>query len=100
MEKNKVINYTADQTAALVSGYQAGQSVEALALQVGKGIRSVIAKLVKENVYVAKAKAHADHVTKAQLISTIAAKTGASEEALESLEKANKDALVLLANAL
>lgn len=98
----KVVNYTAEQTAALISGYQAGESVESLAFQVGKGVRSVIAKLVKEKVYVTKTKiaAAADRVTKAVLISQIAAKVGDSEEALESLEKATKPALELLAAAL
>lgn len=102
MEKTlKAPNYTAEQTAALVTGYQAGESVEALALQVGKGIRSVVAKLVKEKVYVAKTKVAAtERVTKAMLISEIAVKVGASEEALESLEKATKEALVILSAAL
>lgn len=102
MEKTlKAPNYTAEQTAVLVTGYQAGETVEALALQVGKGVRSVIAKLAKEKVYVAAAKTAAtDRVTKAVLISQIAAKVGSTDEALESLEKATKEALTLLVNAL
>lgn len=102
MEKTlKAPNYTPEQTATIVAGYQAGETVEALALKIGKGVRSVVAKLTKEKVYVAKTKvAAADRVTKAVLISQIAAKVGSTDEALESLEKATKDALQLLADSL
>lgn len=93
-------NYTPEQTAQLVSGYQAGETVEALASQLGKSTRSIVAKLSREGVYVAKTKATGARVTKAQLVSQIAAKVGAHEEVLESLEKANLEALELLVSRL
>ena len=100
-EKVVVSNYSPEQTAQAVESYQAGQTVEAIALALGKSARSVVAKLSREGVYVAKTKAKgATRVTKAQLVAQIAAKTGASEEALESLEKATHEALELVAQAL
>jgi transposase-like protein len=93
-------NYTPEQTQALVAGYQAGETVEALATQLGKTTRSVVAKLSREGVYRAKTKTAGARVTKAQLVAVIALKVGASEEVLESLEKATHEALELLANRL
>ena len=49
--KVPTINYTEEQTARLVSAYQEGASVEELAAEMGKSIRSVIAKLSREGVY-------------------------------------------------
>lgn len=101
MASEKIVSYTPEQTVALVEGYKAGTPVEALAMTVGKSVRSVIAKLSREGVYTAKAKTSgATRVTKAMLVAVIAAKVGASEEALESLEKATHEALELVANAL
>jgi hypothetical protein len=93
-------NYTAEQTQALVAGYQSGATVEQLATQLGKSVRSVVAKLSREGVYQAKTKAAGARVTKAQLVALIALKVGAHEEVLESLEKANLEALELLASRL
>jgi len=90
-------NYTAEQTAELLQGYSQGLAVETLALQLGKSTRSIVAKLSREGVYKAKTKATGTRVTKAQLVSLIAYKVGASEEVLESLEKATHEALELLA---
>ncbi len=50
-------NYTPEQTTQLVAGYQAGETVEQLAEALGKTVRSVVAKLSREGVYVAKTKA-------------------------------------------
>jgi hypothetical protein len=90
-------NYTPEQTAQLVAGYQAGETVEALATRLGKTTRSVVAKLSREGVYKAKTKTAGARVTKAQLVSLIAYKVGAHEEVLESLEKATHEALEILA---
>ncbi len=90
---NKVENYSVEMVATLVEGYKAGTSVEDLAVAVGKSVRSVVAKLSREGVYVAKGKA----VTKADLVAKIAEKFGVDAEALASLEKATKEALVILA---
>ena len=91
--------YTAEQAAQMVADYKVGISVEAIAATVGKSVRSVIAKLSREGVYVAKGKANGSAVVrKAQMIEAIAARLGVPAEKLESLEKATKEALELLVN--
>ncbi len=91
----KVVTYTQAQTEQIVAGYQAGESVEALALSVGKSVRSVIAKLAREGVYTAKGKAPGvARVTKAVMVAAIAAVVG--ETAMSSLEKASQEDLSAL----
>jgi hypothetical protein len=55
-EAAKRVNYTEEQTADLIQRYQAGESVESLAESIGKAVRSVRAKLVREGVYIAAEK--------------------------------------------
>jgi len=50
------VNYTPEMTAAIVDQYQNGVSVDEIATDIGKSVRSVRSKLVREGVYVAKAK--------------------------------------------
>ena len=90
----KVTNYTPEQTAQAVSSYQAGVAVEQIALTLGKSVRSVVAKLSREGVYVAKTKAAgASRVTKADLVGAIAGKAGVPVAVVASLEKATAEAL-------
>ena len=90
-------NYTPEQTQQLVAGYQAGETVEALASQLGKTVRSVVAKLSREGVYVAKTATKGQaRVKKADLVDQLAAKCGVAPEVFESLEKANHDVLEAL----
>lgn len=90
-------NYTEAQTLELVTRYQAGETVEALAQAVGKSVRSVVAKLSREGVYVAKTKAKAGtRVTKAALTQMLEAKLGMEPGSLESLQKASHEALEAL----
>lgn len=98
----KIVNYTAEVTAEVVERYTAGEAVESIAVAVGKSVRSVVAKLSREGVYKAKAeKAKAEKaVTKANLIEAIAKEVGVASEKLESLEKATKEALAIVAGAL
>jgi hypothetical protein len=97
----KVANYSPEQVAQIVSGYQAGTSVEDLAKLVGKGVRSVIAKLSKEGVYVSKAKeAGKREMLKAEMVGEIAKLIGSTDEQLESLEKATGPALMAVLRAL
>lgn len=98
----KIVNYTAEVTAEVVERYTAGEAVESIAASVGKSVRSIVAKLSREGVYKAKAeKAKAEKgVTKASLIEAIAKEVGVASEKLESLEKATKEALVIIAEAL
>lgn len=99
MASEKTVNYTAEQTAELVQHYLTGTSVDKLAEMLGKSVASVTAKLVREGVYVAKSKAKAEggRTTKGTLIKELAGMlNGVTYEQLETLEKASRDALVLL----
>ena len=51
------VNYTPELTATIIDQYQAGVSVDEIATDIGKSIRSVRSKLVREGVYVATPKA-------------------------------------------
>lgn len=97
------VNYTDEQTTELVQAYQAGEAVEALAERFQKSVRSIVAKLSREGVYqkktyttkngekVVKKDAHAD---------AIGAILGLPENDIESLTKANKNALRVIFEAL
>lgn len=94
-ETKTVVNYTPEQTAQAVADYQAGVSVEAIAQAIGKTARSVIAKLSKEGVYVAKGKtAGKRDMLKSEMVSEIAKLVGKTDEQVESLEKATGPALM------
>ena len=93
----KAVNYTAEQTTAMVADYAAGTTVELIAQNLGKSVRSVVAKLSREGVYIAKAKESAEHkATKEDLVAKIAAIVGVPPNELESLNKATKGALETL----
>ena len=90
-------NYTDAQTVEVVTRYQAGEAVEAIAESVGKTVRSVVAKLSREGVYVAKTKTKgAARVKKADLVDKLAVTCGVAPEVFESLEKANHEVLEAL----
>ena len=100
MTATKTPNYTAEQTADIVQSYQAGEAVESIATRLQKSTRSIVAKLAREGVYQAKTKAKGEHAPrKAELIADIAHAIGTSEELIESLEKATREALELIAKA-
>ena len=95
-----VQNYTPEMTKTIVEAYQSGQTVEQIAAETGKSTRSIVAKLSREGVYQAKNKAkNTNLVRKADLITEIAFSIGTNEELIESLEKATKEALELIARA-
>lgn len=97
----KTPNYTPEQVQELVTKYQAGVQVEQIALELGKSVRSIVAKLSREGVYQPKARqAGGVRVTKAQLVEQIAQLCGRSSEVMESLEKANQDVLLALVERL
>lgn len=103
MAKEKVVNYTAEQAASMVSAYTAGETVEAIAEQMGKSVRSVIAKLSREKVYVAKTyktKKGEAVVKKDAHADAIGAILRMNENDIESLTKANKNALKMIFDAL
>jgi hypothetical protein len=102
----KTVNYTPEQTATMVAAYVAAPekaTVEALATTLGKTVRSIVAKLSKEGVYVAKAyvsKTGEKPVKKDAHADAIGAVLRLTEAETESLTKANKTALVKIFAAL
>lgn len=96
----KMVNYTDEQVVQAVNAYKSGQTVEQVAELVGKSVRSVVAKLSREGVYVAKTKAAgAARVTKQDLVNSVATALAVDAATLESLTKAQRVALEALANA-
>lgn len=101
--KAKVVNYTPEMTASMIADYKAGVSVEKIAEAVGRTTRSVIAKLSREKVYVAKTyatKTGEPVVKKDATADAIGAVLKLTEAEIESLTKANKTALVKIFAAL
>lgn len=94
----KTVNYTPEQTAVLVSRYvDEGVTVEALAQEFGKTVRSIVAKLSREGVYKKKeytSKTGERPVKKDETADKIGVLVGLSEGEVDSLTKANKGALL------
>ena len=97
---DKVANYTQDQVAKMVVDYKAGVAVDVIAAAVGKSVRSVVAKLSREGVYQAKTRDAAPRATKEDLVRIIAGRLELDHTHLDSLTKASRDQLVLLATRL
>jgi len=95
----KAVNYTAEQTAAMIAAYVAApnaDTVATLAETFGKTVKSVVAKLSREKVYVAKtyvSKTGEAPVKKDSLADKLAEIVGLTEAEADSLTKANKTAL-------
>jgi response regulator RpfG family c-di-GMP phosphodiesterase len=95
----KTVNYTPEQTAAIVAAYVAAptsDTVATLAEQFGKTVKSVVAKLSREKVYIAKTyttKTGDAVVKKDTLADKLAEIVGLTEAEADSLTKANKTAL-------
>jgi len=103
VKADKAVNYTAEQTASMVADYKAGITVDAIAESLGKSVRSVVAKLSREKVYVAKtyiSKTGEKPVKKDVHADAIGAVLNLTESETESLTKANKTALVKIFAAL
>ena len=99
----KTVNYTPEQTLQMVADYQAGITVEKIAENMGKTVRSVVAKLSREKVYVAKtyvSKTGEKPVKKDVHADAIGAILRLPENDIESLTKANKSALKAIFEAL
>ena len=99
----KTVNYTPEQTLKMVADYQAGVSVETLAQDLGKSVRSIVAKLSREGVYqkkVYKTKTGEAVVKKDAHADAIGAILQLPENDIESLTKANKSALKAIFDAL
>ena len=52
----KAANYSSELTAKVIADYQNGIELDAIADEIGKSVRSVRSKLVREKVYIAKPK--------------------------------------------
>lgn len=93
----KPVNYTPEQTVAIVARYVDDKlTVEQIATEFGKSVRSITAKLSREQVYQKKAyvsKTGAAVVKKDTLADQLAELAGLTESEAESLTKANKTAL-------
>lgn len=99
----KAVNYTPEQTAKIIAEYQAGVAVEQIAQAMGKTVRSIVAKLSREKVYIAKqyvTKTGEKPVKKDVTADAIGAILRLSENDIESLTKANKSALRAIFDAL
>ena len=104
----KPVNYTPEQVALMVSTYTANKSqktVEALAAQLGKTVRSIVARLAREKnpdgsqLYVAKAyvsKTGAPVAKKDDTADAIGKVLNLAENDVSSLTKATKPALAAI----
>jgi hypothetical protein len=98
------VNYTEKDVELIVSAYKENPSretVEVLAEQLNKSIKSIIGKLSREGVYqkaIYRTKTGELPVTKAQLIEELAELFEISSERLMGLEKAPKQDLKMLLN--
>lgn len=96
------VNYTAEQTAAMIAEYTANptaDTVAKLAETLGKTVRSITMKLVREKVYVKKeykTKAGESVVKKDSLIDKVSEYLGLTENEATSFEHVNKTALIKL----
>lgn len=102
----KIVNYTPEQTAAMLAAYTAeptAKTVEALAENLGKSVRSIVAKLSREGVYKKKeytTKTGEKVQKKDETADAIGAILRLNENDIESLTKANKTALKAIFAAL
>ena len=91
------VNYTPDQVETMVEMYQNGDTAADIGVFVGKTTRSVIAKLSREGVYVAKPRVSGGRVLrKANIVRIISDLIGSE---VPSLAKASKEDLIVLATA-
>jgi hypothetical protein len=104
---DKVVNYTDEQTVAVVDAYEAAENAVArkavvaeYAEDFGKKPASVIAKLVSEGVYVAAKAAKVARPKKSELVDVISRRVANDEVDFDSLEKATWVVLVALVEAL
>tara|TARA_Y100000114_G_scaffold59007_1_gene53992 strand:- start:428 stop:733 length:306 start_codon:yes stop_codon:yes gene_type:complete len=70
----KQVNYSVEMTDKIISEYQSGISVDDIASAIGKSVRSVRSKLVREGVYIPQEKKTSKKVqepTKKELLRTL-----------------------------
>jgi len=95
-------NYSKEQVSIMIEQYSANptrETVDKLAKDLDKSIKSIIGKLSREGVYkkaVYKTKTGELPITKAEIITSIAETLSANGERLKGLEKAPKQELKYL----
>lgn len=100
------MNYSEEQTKYIVKEYKTNpnrETVESLAIELNKSIKSIIGKLSREGVYrreIYKTKTGELPVTKMEIVSNIADSLGIEVESLAGLEKAPKATLKKLETSL
>jgi|TARA_B110000858_G_C17352030_1_gene271421 hypothetical protein len=100
------VNYTEEQVNHMVEAYRASPeraTVEMLAEDLNKSIKSIIGKLSREGVYkktVYKTKAGEDPVTKKELVENLSELVGIKYELVSGLEKSPKADLKRLVDIL
>ena len=70
----KIANYSVEMTDKIISQYQNGTTVDEIADAIGKSVRSVRSKLVREGVYIPQEKKTSKKVqepTKKELLRTL-----------------------------
>ena len=93
------VNYTSEQTLKMVADYASGATVETIAAELGKNVRSIVAKLSREGVYKKKeyaSKTGEKPVKKDALADSIGKIMGFTEAEITSLAEVNKTVLVAL----
>ena len=100
------MNYTEDQTKHIIAAYKEKpnrETVESLAEELGKSVKSIIGKLSREGVYrreIYKTKSGDLPVTKVEIVSNIADSLGIEVDSLLGLEKTPKATLKNLEEAI
>ena len=100
------MNYSEEQTQYIVKEYRSNpnrETVESLATELNKSIKSIIGKLSREGVYrreIYKTKTGELPVTKVEIVSNIADSLGLEVENLFGLEKTPKATLKTLEDAI
>jgi hypothetical protein len=106
MATAKPANYTAEQEAVMLQAYTANpaqSTVEMLAADMGKNVRSIVAKLSRMGIYKKKeyvTKTGEKAVSKNEHADAIGAILRLNENDTDSLAKANKSALKAIFEAL
>lgn len=100
------MNYTKEQTRYMIDEYikePTRETVQKLAIELNKSVKSVTGKLAREGVYrreIYKTKTGEDPVTKLEIVQTICEKLDAESNKLAGLEKAPKLVLKYLESLL
>ena len=98
----KAVNYTDEMVDAMVADYTGNptkETVATLAKEFNKSTRSIVAKLVREGVYVAQVrvtKTGAPVVRKAEIVAQIQDALGAEFTTLEKASKADLEKLLAM----